>query len=176
MAEEPREPEIHPSAKIHKSAVIHPSTKIAEGVRIGPRVKIDTGATIGADTRIDEAAEIGRNIDISNGNVRIGHHARIGDDTRIESQPRTTRTRAGEYALVKLKTQENTKAAGLKPKLLDMNGRCCIHLHPPPIGRIKPIGQMDTAPTLQGAIAESATAINPRCDTATRRHGDTATR
>ena len=123
MAEEPREPEVHPSAKIHKSAVIHPSAKIGEDVRIGPRVKIDAGATIGADTRIDEAAEIGRNVDISNGNVRIGHHSRVGDHTRIQSSPRTTRTRAGEYALVQLKNQENMKASGLTPKLLDMDNR-----------------------------------------------------
>ena len=123
MAEELQEPRIHPSAKIHKSAVIHPSAKIGEDVRIGPRVKIDAGATIGADTRIDEAAEIGRNVDISNGNVRVGHHARVGDDTRIKSQPRTTRTRAGEYALIQLKNQGNMKTAGLKTERIDMSGR-----------------------------------------------------
>ena len=123
MAEEPREPEIHRSARIHKTAVVHPSAIIGENVKIGPRVKIGAGATIGADTRIDEAAEIGKNVNISNGNVRIAHHARVGDETRIESEPRTPRIKAAEHALDCLKNDAAMKGGKLPRHLMEMDDR-----------------------------------------------------
>ena len=123
MAEEPREPEIHQSARIHKTAMVHPSAIIGENVKIGPRVKIGAGATIGADTRIDEAAEIGKNVNISNGNVRIAHHARVGDETRIESEPRTPRIKAAEHALDCLKNDAAMKGGKLPHHLMEMDDR-----------------------------------------------------